>query len=60
MYYEDIGLCVENVSPSFYVQLLAQLSNIWQGCALEYRNTIAGSPPGERIFISFEKIRFAS
>jgi hypothetical protein len=47
MYYEDIGLCVENVSPSFYVQLLAQLSNIWQGCALEYRNTIAGSSPGE-------------
>jgi hypothetical protein len=25
-----------------------------------YRNTIAGSPPGERIFIYFEKIRFAS
>jgi hypothetical protein len=25
-----------------------------------YRNTIAGSPPGERIFIFFEKIRFAS
>jgi hypothetical protein len=27
---------------------------------VEYRNTIAGSPPGERIFIVFEKIRFAS
>jgi hypothetical protein len=27
---------------------------------LLYRNTIAGSPPGERIFIFFEKIRFAS
>ena len=25
-----------------------------------YRNTIAGSSPGERIFIYFEKIRFAS
>jgi hypothetical protein len=25
-----------------------------------YRNTIAGLPPGERIFIFFEKIRFAS
>jgi hypothetical protein len=25
-----------------------------------YRNTIAGSPPGKRIFVFFEKIRFAS
>jgi hypothetical protein len=25
-----------------------------------YRNTIAGSPPSERIFIYFEKIRFTS
>jgi hypothetical protein len=25
-----------------------------------YRNTIAGSPPSERIFIYFQKIRFAS
>ena len=27
---------------------------------LVYRNTIAGSSPGERIFIYFGKIRFAS
>jgi hypothetical protein len=27
---------------------------------LHYRNTIAGSPPDERIFNFFEKIRFAS
>jgi hypothetical protein len=26
----------------------------------DYCNTIAGSPPGERIFIYFEKIRFTS
>ena len=26
----------------------------------EYRNTIAGSSPGERIIIFFDKIRFAS
>jgi hypothetical protein len=25
-----------------------------------YRNTIAGSPPGKRIFMYFEKKRFAS
>jgi hypothetical protein len=26
--------------------------------AITYHNTIAGSPPGEQIFILFEKIRF--
>jgi hypothetical protein len=27
---------------------------------VDYRNTIAGSPPGEQILIYFEKIRLAS
>jgi hypothetical protein len=31
----------------------------WVANAITYRNTIAGSPPGERIFIFLEKIRFA-
>ena len=41
------------------------LPNLWKCslcrliCATRYRNTIAGSPPGEWIFIYFRKIRLA-
>ena len=43
----------------FTFESSGRLSVIWEE-SIEYRNTIASSSPRERIFIYFEKIRFAS
>jgi len=54
----DLNYCPFYDIPSFQLQSCAprQLLKAKE----YYRNTIAGLPPSERIFIFFEKIRFAS
>jgi hypothetical protein len=67
---EVVGALSKNVNQDFGMPVINYYYMVPYGldeghllCSsscVPYRNTIASSPPGERIFIFFEKIRFAS